>query len=72
MPPPKVKKAEEKTEEKPAAVVDAAPPPVVLAPGEEPPAPALDPMQGVKTPAYVAWLKRYRPEEYKQKFGRER
>jgi hypothetical protein len=67
MPPPRVKAAEAK----PPVQAEPAPPPVAVAPGEVPPPPALDKMQGIKTPAYVAWLKRYHPEEYKQKFGRE-
>jgi len=34
-----------------------------------PPAPELDPQLGDKTPAYVEWLARYKPEEFRQRFG---
>jgi hypothetical protein len=72
MPPPKVKaaaaKAETVVEFQPAAPVVEVPPPVVEVPEQEP---KMDPMAGIKTPAYRAWLQRYRPEEYRKKFGEE-
>jgi hypothetical protein len=36
---------------------------------EIPPAPALDPQAGDKTPAYVEWLREYHPEEYVARFS---
>jgi hypothetical protein len=63
MPPPRVKAAE-KMIPPPAEPVA----PVVLAPDVEP---KMNPMQGIKTPAYRAWLKVNQPEEYRRKFGEE-
>jgi hypothetical protein len=34
-----------------------------------PPAPAKDPAKGEKTPAYVAWLRKYHPERLNGKFA---
>ncbi len=72
MPPPKVKAAAAKVETvvdaQPVVPVVEVPPPVVEVSEREP---KQDPMQGIKTPAYRAWLKRYRPEEYRKKFGEE-
>lgn len=43
--------------------------PAVMPETAIPPRPAMDPRFGDKTPALVEWLRRYAPEEFKERFG---